>query len=1018
MVERLGDLRRGRADPPVSVQSLHAPSPTPADAAGTVRVVTILFADLVGSTRLIHALDPEDARDVLDAALQIVKDCVHALGGTVVRVQGDGVMAAFGLMPAIEDHALHAALAGCRIRDEMQSRGVATLPGPQVRVGLHSGPILLRWQDNDFGSMLDIVGQAAHVAGRVEQLCPPGSVAVSAATLGLIDESTVTRPLGSVAVDGRGGTIAVAELEQVQLSRADRLPVKGKTIYPLIGRDTAMTLLRQVIRAAAGNRAGRDGHALAIVGNAGMGKSRLLNEAAQLARQSGLRFVAVRGSERLRDAPFGCLLAPLRHIAARHGGSPATLFAAAGLDSARAASLSTLLGEGAANPAPLPPDERNRLVRAAIVAVLRHALHAEPFVLLADDVQYLDVETTSLLRDLVRQRLVPGLEVLLAGRPEATDVLASIATRTMSLAPLNDAEARLLTAAILGEGAHSIGAAERIAARAGGMPLAIEEFAAALAARQPGETDDSADGDRLPARLESLFLHRIDRLRPQAKRFCLACCALGTVISLPRVRRIAQVTGLDLEAAIDELVEQRILEVDLPSQLRFTHQLVQEAGYRTMSRRQRAALHANLYAGLLADAEAPGAFAEGRAGHAELAHHALEAGLPEAALRHLWKACNEAVAIAAIETVHAIYHRARSVAATMGPDGQKQSARFALLAFDALQQLALEQETRDDMLAVASGAVDLGIEVRTIGQINMALLDWIDGAPRSARAFLEAAELGLAAAESFPRRAYAELVAGYVDYTLGEPRAAVERLERLTNALRTQNADGESFGAVVVIPHILALSFGAWYATDLGEVNCARAWIEEATAISDTLAHNYSRLLARLTHGYYLYRSADFETAIAVLRAAHEHLMEHKFFGFEPASASWLALSLLATGRIGEAAQVLDASVAFGGFRKVKTAATYYHYEARCRLAMARGDLPDALDLASEALDHCLRTDERLHQHNALVLREEVLARIGGARAAGRETIRRDLARRLDVLGLKVLHRQLEGVASGGPTGE
>ncbi len=1012
MVHNVGDLRQGGVRAQGTAVSI--PTPTPADAAGTVRVVTILFADLVGSTRLIHALDPEDARDVLDAALQIVKDSVHASGGTVVRVQGDGVMAAFGLMPAIEDHALHAAIAGCRIRDEMQSRGVATLPGPQVRVGLHSGSILLRWQDNDFGSMLDIVGQAAHVAGRVEQLCPPGSVAVSAATLALIDESTITRPLGSVSVDGRCATIAVHELEQIQLSRADRLPVKGKTVYPLVGRETAITLLRQVIRAAAGQRAGRSDVALAIVGHAGMGKSRLLNEAAQLARQAGLHILAVRGSERLHETPFGCLLAPLRHIAERHGGSAATLASAAGLDLAGAENLAALLGESTARAAPLPPDERSRRMHATIVAVLRHALHIEPFVLLVDDVQYIDVETASLLRDLVRQHRVPGLEVLLAGRPEAADLLATIATRTISLAPLGAADARRLADAILGEVSERPGAAERIAARAGGMPLAIEEFAAALAARSSGDDDDGSEDERLPARLESLFLHRIDRLEPVPKRFCLACCALGPAISLPRLRRIAQATGLDLETAIDALVEQRILELDLPSQVRFTHQLVQEAGYRTMSRRQRSTLHAELYAALLADAKAAGAQADGRAGHAELAHHAEHGGQPEAALRHLWKACEEAVAIAAIETVHAIYRRVRAVATGMGPEGRPQSARFALLAFDALQQLALEQEARDDIVAVADGTVDFGIEARTVAQINMALLEWIDGAPRSARAFLDAAEIGLAEADSFPRRAYAELVAGYVDYTLGEPRAAVERLARLTEALRSHHAGSETFGAIVVVPHILALSFGAWYATDLGEMDRARAWFEEATAISDTLEHNYSRLLARLTHGYHLYRSGDFEPAIVMLRAAHEHMAAHNFFGFEPASAAWLALSLLATGRVDEAAQVLEPSVAFGGYLRVKTSASYYHYEARCRLAMARGDMAQALELAGEALDHCVRNDERLHQHNALVLREQVLARMGGRQAEVRETIRRDLARRLDVLGLKVLRQQLDALSGGG----
>ena len=157
------------------------------------------------------------------------------------------------------------------------------MPGPQLRIGIHSGVILLRWQDNDFGEMLDIVGHAAHVAGRVEQLCPPGSIAVSSPTLDLLTEACSTRPLGFLEVDGEERAIEVAELAQVQLSRADLLPVKGKTTHPLIGRGGAMVTLRRVIRTVAGSKARGGGATLAIIGEPGMGKSRLLNEAALLA---------------------------------------------------------------------------------------------------------------------------------------------------------------------------------------------------------------------------------------------------------------------------------------------------------------------------------------------------------------------------------------------------------------------------------------------------------------------------------------------------------------------------------------------------------------------------------------------------------------------------------------------------------------------------------------------------------------------------------------------------------------
>lgn len=110
----------------------------------SIRFATILFADIVGSTRLIRALDPEDARDLIDSSITLIKRAIHEFDGLVVRVQGDGVMAVFGVHPAAQDHALRAALAARRIVDQMNRGTAGNLPSPQARVGIHAGPVLLR----------------------------------------------------------------------------------------------------------------------------------------------------------------------------------------------------------------------------------------------------------------------------------------------------------------------------------------------------------------------------------------------------------------------------------------------------------------------------------------------------------------------------------------------------------------------------------------------------------------------------------------------------------------------------------------------------------------------------------------------------------------------------------------------------------------------------------------------------------------------------------------------------------
>jgi tetratricopeptide (TPR) repeat protein len=790
--------------------------------------------------------------------------------------------------------------------------------------------------------------------------------------------------------------------------------VKGKTTHPLIGRDAAMVTLRRVVRTVAGSKARGQSGTLAIIGEPGMGKSRLLNEAALLAHQADLRFIAIRGSELIREVPFGCFMPPFRYLAGILGEDTPALARSAGLSDDEAACLGTLLDDDAAEMRALPPDERNRLVRATIAAVLRLAVRRVPLLLLVDDVQYLDIETLGLMGELARKKLVPGLGLVMAGRTEAELDLSALPGEMVRLAPLEPEASRRLAEAILDQGAAAAGLVEQIAARAGGLPLAIEEFATLVANRpagiEAGTGEGTASGERLPARLESLLLHRIDMLDLETLELCLKFCAMGPSLSLERLRRLAPMIGGNLDRAIETLVERRILEIDFSGHIRFTHQLVQEAGYRTLSRRQRSDLHSALYAALHADMAATDRTAAGRASHAELAHHAEAAGLFDDALKHLWKACEEAIAIAAIETVHAIYRRAHAICARMGPAGGAPAARFALLAFDALQQLSLEQETRADMLALTNGTVDFGPEVRTIAQINMALLEWIDGSSRSARRFLTAAEEGLRETESFPRRVYAELVSAYVDYSLAEPRKALDRLDRLTAEMRERHAGGETFGAIVVIPHILALSFGVWYATDLGEQDRASAWIAEATAISETLEHDYSRFVTHLSHGYFRYRAGQLDEAIAILREAHDCCIAQKFFGFEPVSVSWLALCLIERGEIDEASRILSDSIDRGPFVRVKTSATYYHYEARCRLELAHGRQAEAMALANAALRHCRDNEELLHELHARVLREEVLARSEDPGARERHAIRAELARRVGALGLVPLRARIDAL--------
>lgn len=969
-----------------------------------VRFATILFADIVGSTRLLGALDPEDVRDVLDRALGIIKQAIHAMGGMVLRVQGDGVMAVFGVRPAIEDHALRAALAGRRIVEEMRHGLLGIVPSPSVRVGIHSGLVLLRWQQNDFGAMLDIVGHAANIAGKVEQRAGENGVTISATTLDLIGEVCETSPVDPVDVSDAAAPLPVFALDRIDLARGDRVSVKGSSRHPLIGRDAAL----EGLRALTNETLRGNGQSVALIGDAGMGKSRLLVETAELAESLGARFVTVRGSELTGDVPFGCLAPAMRHLVELLARDKRETALEARLAREEAECLAGLAAGTQTWLAGAPPGERRRIAMATTRAVLRMVAQQAPLIVLADDFQYIDGETQDLLRSLAAGVRTSGLGVVLASRPSTSALdLAEVVGQMIGLATLTTEQARHLIAGIAGARTLPEELVEEIAARSAGLPLAITEFTTAALGRSDAEVRRT--DEPLPSRLESLFTLRLDGLTGEAARLAYLCATLGPTIPNERLHRVGSALLSNVDEAIARLVDHRVLVFDHLSQARFTHQLLQEAAYRTLSRAERRALHGSIYAVLVTDATGgnPGA-----ATQAELAAHAERAGLLEEALRHLWKACTQAVALAAIESIPRLYERACHLADRIGgTEGIRQRARFALLAFDALQQLSQEQVVRADMEAVARGQTDLGPNMRTIACINMALLDWIDGAPNTARVWLAQAEEDLRQDFSMPRRVYADMVGAYIAFSLGEPATALDLIRNMTASLRNGLA-AETFGAVVVIPHILALSFGGWYATDLGQTELAREWIDEALAISYGHQHNYSRLLADLANGFHHYRAGNIDTALEILQAAHDHCLHHRILGFEPAAVSWLALCLIDAGKVAEAQRVLDASIARGSYRHIRTSATYYHYEARTRLALMLGHHDEALDLTAAAIAHCENCGEVMHAHHAQVLREEVLLATGVATPMSRLREHSALMHALKKIGLEPLQRKLTALQS------
>jgi class 3 adenylate cyclase len=254
---------------------------------GERKLVTVLFADIKGSTELIAGLDPEEARTLLDAALHAMMAAVHRYEGTVNQVLGDGIMALFGAPLAHEDHAVRACYAALtmqaamrRYADEVRrSHGLVM----QIRVGLNSGEVVVRAIGNDLHMDYSAVGQATHLAARMEQLATPGNIMLTTSTLRLVEG--FVQALGPVPVKGLTNPVEVFELVGATALRRRLQATATRGLTRFVGRETEIEALQRAIEQA---RAGH-GQVVALVGEAGVGKSRLVYEVVHSHRTQGWR---------------------------------------------------------------------------------------------------------------------------------------------------------------------------------------------------------------------------------------------------------------------------------------------------------------------------------------------------------------------------------------------------------------------------------------------------------------------------------------------------------------------------------------------------------------------------------------------------------------------------------------------------------------------------------------------------------------------------------------------------------
>ncbi|MBI1817965.1 MAG: AAA family ATPase [Deltaproteobacteria bacterium] len=544
-------------------------------------------------------LDAESTRRLMDHYYRALRAAVEGHGGTVVKLLGDGVIAAFGVPRVAEDDAIRAVRTGVAMQHafrELARAEFAAVGDIGLRVGINTGEVVVS-VGND-----DVVGDPVNVAARLQQEAHDGDVLIGEATRRLVSELVTLAPFGVLSLKGRAETVAAYRV--VSLDRP-----AGAAATAFVGRDDELRRLVAVYDAAVATPAAR---LAVILGSPGLGKSRLLDE---LGRRLGDGATVLTAH---CESASGATFAPIAKAVRKWLGvertnpsdpsDPTDLAIAAALpaatDRARIADSIAALLAGT----PASPEETFFVVRRFLTALATR----QPVLLAIDDLQWAEPLLLDLVEHLVQWGKGVPLLVLAGARPELRDARSSLATsgglvsEVVTLGGLDAAAATRLAANVIGADALPAAVAGRVLATSEGNPLFLAELVRML-------VNDGAlkrEGDRwtaavdlaafdMPPTIHALLAARIERLRPEDRAVLERAAVVGRQFSRTAVAHLLPREITDLDARLESLRRSELIEPDASwflgePALRFHHGLTRDAAYRRVLKGTRAELHARL----------------------------------------------------------------------------------------------------------------------------------------------------------------------------------------------------------------------------------------------------------------------------------------------------------------------------------------------------------------------------------------------------------------------------------------
>jgi class 3 adenylate cyclase/tetratricopeptide (TPR) repeat protein len=951
---------------------------------GERKQVTVLFADIKGSTELVVDRDPEQTQTLIGPVIEAMMEAVHRYEGTVNQVLGDGIMALFGAPLASEDHAVRACYAALRMQesvkryaDQVQQRHGIPLA---IRVGLNSGEIVVRIIRSDLHMEYAAVGETVHLAARMEQAANPGSVFTTANTVQLVEGYIDVKPLSSLSLKGLGEPVTAYEVISAGAARTRLQVAVGRGLTTFVNRELELEQLRSAQRLAETGQA----QVVALVAESGVGKSRLLYEFLHSSYTTDwlvLQSAAPSYGHAISYLPVIELLKQYFRIgpndtarAIQQKVSGKMLMLDPSLQDAVPPILDLLDSLDSDNPfRPLDPSEHRRKTYQAVIRLLLAESRrqpnpdehrTQPIIAVFEDLHWYDTLSVGLLNELVVQARDARLLLLVSYRPEYDDQWRNRPNyRQLRVYPLISEKLGQFLDVLLGSDPSLEGLKSFLAERTSGNPFFVEENVRSLV--DTGVIEGERGNFHLttrfwnilvPPSVQAVLAARIDRLPAAEKQLLQEAAVIGLDVPFNLLQVICGLAEAPLQHLLENLQSAEFIYItQLYPELQYTfrHSLICDVAYGEVLREHRRAAHARvvnamerLYSDRLIEQVE------------RLAYHSVRGELKEKAVHYLRQAGAKAAARGALQEARTSFEQALNILRSLpdSPGAMEEAFEIRLALRTVLRQLGEVELMLEHLREAEALAERLNDDVRrcrvfsflTLVLSNIGKVD--EAAVVGARSVEIARRIGDLRLSIITGSNLAEPY-----YLRGEYEQAIEIAAGTLAALPSQLAH-EYFG-IAVPPSVFARGWLVMSLAALGRFNEADGHVAEMIELAAKTRHVHTIGWAHLTASRLHLMKGDWTKARDLLK----HWMSMPGTLDVTTLLPWAVTSLAwALAQIGEADQALSRVHEGEEHLKRQDAKGIfihrdwgYHAIARACLLLGR------IDQARRLADHSLESSQR-----------------------------------------------------------